>query len=158
RLSIGGHDYGPVQVGDTAWWSVPIANPGDDTAHVRGISLSDPAGFLPESTSLKYDLASGDTAWVRIGFLPDAERDYRSDILVKNDDGLEATNVLQGRGYLLRASIDGYDWGERWVGSVHDTVVDLRNPANYPVTIDRVWIDAGDVGDFAVTPLPAPVT
>lgn len=157
-LSIGGHDYGSVQVGDTSWWNVPIANPGKDTAHVRGVAFSDPAGFLPESTTLKYDLAEGDTAWVRVGFVPVAERQYSTEILVQNEDGLEAANTLIGRGYALRASIDGYDWGPRWVGSVHDTIVNVCNAASYPVTIDRVWIDVGDIGDFDAAPLPAPIT
>ncbi len=158
RLALGGHDYGALHIGDTALWRVAVVNSGSDTAFLRGVATDDPVTFAPEKSDFRYDLPMGDTLWVSYGFKPTGERSYRSAISVKNDDGLEAVAELVGSGYHLRAAIGGYDWGARWVGSTHDTLVAIRNTDARAITIDSVWIDAGDISDFAATPLDAPIT
>lgn len=158
KLSIGGWDFGKIQVGDTGMTRLPIINSGTDTAFITGIAVADPIAFPVPQPNFRDTLLVGDTTWATVAFVPAAETGYRSAVFVNNEDGLEATNTLLGSGYLLSAVIEGYDWKQRWVGSVHDTVVMLRNTGREPITISKVWIDAGDVGDFEAEPLPAPIT
>ncbi|MCE7934725.1 MAG: T9SS C-terminal target domain-containing protein [Chlorobi bacterium CHB2] len=158
KLEIGGWDFGKIQVGDTGMARLPIVNSGTDTAFVTGITIAEAAIFPAPAASFRDTLLVGDTTWVDVAFVPQAQADYRSAVFLNNDDGLEATNTLLGSGYILAATIDGYDWKERWVGSVHDTLVLLRNTAREPVTISRIWIDAGDTGDFEAEPLLVPLT
>ncbi|MEO5929931.1 MAG: T9SS type A sorting domain-containing protein [Candidatus Kapaibacterium sp.] len=158
RLSIGGYDFGRRQVGDTLCTTVPLTNIGEDTAHVTGVTLSDPAAFLPDPTFFPRLIPAGDTVWLPVCFAPLDEQSYSSDVLLENKDGLEASNNLLGSGYMLRAMIDGCDWKERWVGTTHDSVVYLRNRGASPIRIDSIWIGEGDIGDFNVDPLPGPTT
>lgn len=158
KLEIGGWDFGKIQVGDTGMTRLPIINNGTDTAFITGITVADAVTFPAPQAKFRDTLLIGDTTWVTVAFVPRAETSYRSGVFVNNEDGLEATNTLLGSGYILTAAIDGYDWKERWVGSVHDTVVMLRNTAREPITISKVWIDIGDIGDFEAEPLPAPIT
>ena len=156
-ITIARYDFGAWQVGDSASARVAITNIGDDTAHVTGVDLEDPAAFILDRSVFPRRLARGDTLWLPVRFAPLAEKSYSTKTFVRNDDGLEATGMLTGNGYVLQAQIDGYDWGERWVGSVHDTIVLVRNITSHPITIDRVWIDAGDIGEFKAEPLLSPV-
>jgi hypothetical protein len=158
KLGIGPYDFGLLQVGDTACAEVPIINMGTDTAHLTGLELGTPKGFIPDQGVFPRDLAPGDTLWVPICFAPTEEGDYLSDIFPLNTDGLEdAMNQVRGLGYRLLATISGYDWKNRWVGTSHDTLVFVRNLGNEPITIDSIRITAGDIGDFNAEPLPAPV-
>lgn len=158
RITIGGHDFDSVQVGDTLCTLLPVANIGDDTAHITAIDLADMTGFMVDGSTLPRDLAPGDTLWVNVCFAPNAERTFSSDVFPENSDGLETTNTIRGIGYMLFASIGGYDWKARWVNSKNDTIVFIRNLSSAPITIDRIWISDGDIGDFKVDDLPAPVT
>jgi hypothetical protein len=158
KLGIGPYDFGLLQVGDTGCAEVPIINMGTDTAHLTGLDLGTPAGFIPDKSKFPHDLAPGDTLMVPICFAPTDERPYLSDIFPLNTDGLEdAMNQVKGLGYRLLATISGYDWKNRWVGTSHDTIVFVRNLGNEPITIDSIRISAGDIGDFNAEPLPAPV-
>jgi len=158
RLTTRGYDFGRIQVGDTLCHPIPIVNVGSDTAHVTGLDMVDTVHFMYDPSLFPRDLAPGDTMWIPICFAPDRESRYTSDFLVRNSDGLEVGDSLVGRGYRLRASINGYDWRERRVGTRNDTVVYVRNLSTSAIEVTSVWISDGDVGDFAVEPLQATVT
>lgn len=156
-ISIGGYDFGTIQVGDTLCAMIPVTNTGEDTAHVTGLLLSDSTTFVYDHSRFPANLAKGDTLWVNICFTPRAEQGYLGDLFPRNSDGLEDVDSLRGAGFTLQAVINGYDWHERRVGSQNDTVVFVRNLSNNPITISRVWISDGDIGDFAAEDLPGPV-
>ncbi len=153
EIRIGGYDYGTIQVGDTLCTTVPVTNIGGDTAHLTGLQLSQPRAFLPDPSVFPHDLASGDTLWVKICFVPDSERVYTSDILPLNSDGLEDKNQIVGGGYQLRAAIGGYDWHARWVGTTNDSIVYVHNRSSQALTVSTVWIDGPQSNEFAVEPL-----
>ncbi len=158
RITVGGYDFGSLQVGDTACTMIPIANTGTDNAYLTKLELENITGFIPDQSPFPVSLAPGDTLWVPVCFSPREERGYTSNIFPENTDGLEASNTLLGRGYELRATISGGDMGDLWVGDEHDSVVYVTNLAKEAVRIDSVWISGGDVGDFMVVePLQAPV-
>lgn len=159
EITISGHDFGRIQVGDTACARVAIVNTGSDTAFLTGLGLPDPNIFIPDTSAFPFALPPGDTLWVGVCFVPVDQAIYTSDVLPLNSDGLEAKNTLRGAGYRLSGWIGGYDWGRRWIGPTwHDTVVFIHNSSDDPLTIDRVWIGSGDVGDFKVEALAAPVS
>ena len=165
-LVIGGHNYGRVQLGDTACALVPIVNIGSDTAFLRELTLPDPQTFIadqsvfnnPRQPGGAYPLAPGDTLWVPVCFAPLAEREYFNDISPRNDDDLTATNTLTGSGYRLRATIGGADMGRRWVGSPKDSTVYVTNVGTDPITITRIYLGGGDVGDFRIDTLDQEIT
>lgn len=154
KLNVAPYDFGDIQIGDTACTLVPIVNYGSDTAYLTGVTI--PEGtFVADESIFDHKLPPGDTLFVPICFAPSKEQQYTSPILVDNEDGLEASNRLDGLGYLLLAEIDGYDWGKRWVGTSHDTIVHIRNLTDRPIEINSVSI-TGDVGDFEVrTQIPS---
>lgn len=156
NLTIGSHDYGRMQLGESGCTMVPIANTGDDDAHLTGLFVEKGAIFLADTAGLfPHTLAPGDTLWVKICFDPDAPLDFIATIAPRNSDGIETEGNLRGGAYQLRASIDGYDWRNRWIGSVNDTVVFVHNRSADPVTITRVWLDSGDVDVFSITRPPS---
>ncbi len=157
-LETGGYDFGRLQVGDTLCQPIPIINTGSDTAHVTGLALDDSTAFRFDKSIFPRDLAPGDTMWVDICFTPGSEARFFSGFLIRNGDGLESGDSVVGRGYRLRASINGYDWHERRVGSVNDTVVFVRNLSSSDIDVTSVWISGGDIGDFSVVPLPGVAT
>lgn len=150
-LTIPDYDFGEVQIGDTACAKIPIVNTGSDTAYLTGVTI--PNGvFIEDPSVFPKALAPGDTLWVPVCFVPDEEggSPFRSPIGADNSDGLEAAATLTGSTYQLLAEIDGYDWGQRWVGTRHDTIVHIRNLTGRPIRIDSIWIANGDEGDFAI--------
>lgn len=156
-VKIGGHDYGRMQVGDSACAEIFITNYGGDTAHITGVLLDDPKAFVADPSVFPRNLAAGDTMWVKICFGAGAEQSYTSGILPLNTDGLEDRNTLLGAGYRLRGWISGYDWHQRWLGSSYNSTVYVHNVSSSPLTITKIWIADGDIGDFKVDPLPGPV-
>ncbi len=153
-IQIGGYDFGRMQVGDTGCTRIPIVNTGTDTAHLTGLGLPDPNIFIPDVSLFPFSLPPGDTLWVRVCFSPREEAIYTADVLPLNDDRLEAMNKLRGAGYILRGWLSGHDWHERWIGPVwHDSVVYLHNFSDAPLTVYKVWLGSGDVGDFKVEAL-----
>jgi len=155
-LTVGDYDYGRIQAGEDSCALVPIANTGDDSAHLTGLSVENGTIFRADTAGVfPHTLAPLDTLWVRICFRPDAEGNFTAGISPRNTDGLETQGALRGSGYLLRVSIDGYDWKGRWVGSTNDTVVYLHNHSVDPVTITRVWLDSGDLDVFSIPTQPS---
>jgi|GEM_PF-2346487 len=152
KLSVGGYDFGKLQLGDDSCAMIPITNIGDDTAHVTGLALAGMNGFTVDTTVFPRDLAAGDTLWVPVCFTPDTAGSYGVDIMARNLDGLEAGDSLKGIGYVLHAAISGYDWKERWIFSKHDSVVFIRNLSAETLTIDSVRIIDGDMSDFRAEP------
>lgn len=157
-ITIGGYDFGSVQVGDTACTRVPIANNGSDTALLTGVTIAENV-FVEDPSVFPHALPPGDTLWVSVCFIPGKEGDFSSLIGADNSDGLEATAALVGNSYELLAEIDGYDWGTRWVGTEHDTIVHIHNRTGRPIRVDSIWIANGDEGDFAIlTQIPPSIT
>jgi len=152
-LETAGYDFGRLQSGDSLCQPIPIINVGSDTAHITGLEMEDSTVFSYDLSVFPRDLAPGDTMWVPVCFKPDREARFISDFRVRNTDGLETGDSVIGRGYRLRASINGYDWRERRVGSRSDTVVFVRNLSSSPLDVTSVWISDGDIGDFAVEQL-----
>ncbi len=151
NVDIGGYDFGLLPVGDTACTRIPVTNTGSDTLHLTDVEFTEEGGYIVDRSVLPADLAPGDTVWVPVCFAPLEEAGYLSDIFPMNNDGVEGENKVRGAGYVLRATLGGYDWKERWVNTTHDTVVLLRNLSTQPITIDSVYIDAtGDPGDFTI--------
>ncbi len=162
QINIEGHDFGEVQVGDTACsdTTVFIANTGTDTAFLTGVTIiGEKDIFIADSSIFPYALPPGDTLWVPVCFIPTGEDDYDSFIGAKNNDGLETVGTLLGKGYQLLAKIDGYDWEERRVGTEHRGVVHLRNLKGHEIRIDSLWLEKGGDEDFALlTPIPLSIT
>jgi hypothetical protein len=152
-LRIGGWDFGRVQIGDTVCQTIAIENIGSDTAFLTGLMLPTPDGFIPDRSVFPAALPQGGTLMVRVCFAPTAEATYRSDVSPRNDDDLEATNELRGIGFRPRATLGGADMGRLWIGDSHDSIVYVTNVGTDPITVTRVWLDGGDVGDFYVEPL-----
>lgn len=158
QLLIEGWDFGAVQIGDTACDRVPIVNTGTDTAYLTGVTLPE-SHFTADESVFPYALPPGDTLWVPVCFVPTAESVSTSLIGADNSDGLEAVSRLDGSGYQLLAEIDGYDWGVRWVGTQHDTIVHIRNLTDRAIRIDSIWLADGDNGDFTIlTQIPPSAT
>ncbi len=160
-LEMSGYDFGEVHIGDTVCASVPIVNTGDWPVRLTGLAMIDDNDdvYVEDLTIFPVTLEPGDTIWVPVCFVPHAEQDYPVIIGADNEDGLEAAARLDGSGYHLLAEIEGYDWGKRKVGSQHDQVVHITNLKRHTITIDRVWLENGDDGDFTIlTPIPPTVT
>ena len=162
QINIEGHDFGEVQVGDTACsdTTVFIANTGTDTAFLTGVTIiGEKDIFIADSSIFPYALPPGDTLWVPVCFIPTGEDDYNSFIGAKNNDGLETVSTLLGKGYQLLAEIDGYDWEERRVGTEHRGVVYLRNLKDHEIRIDSLWLKKRGDEDFALlTRIPPSIT
>lgn len=157
-ISIGGYDFGSIQIGDTACTTVPIVNSGSDTAFLTGVTITENI-FVEDPSVFPHALPPGDTLWVPVCFIPGKEGDFSSPIGADNNDGLEAVASLIGGAYQLLAEIEGYNWGVRWVGTQHDTIVHIQNLTNLPIQIDSIWIANGDDGDFAIlTQIPPSIT
>lgn len=157
-LDIEGHDFGEVQVGETKCDSVPVTNPGSIPIVLTGVTIVEDV-FVEDPSIFPYVLGPGDTLWVSLCFTPKREGTVDSPIGAENEEGLEAVAVLRGSGYVLRAEIDGYDWGRRWVGTTHDTIVHVRNLTDRTIEIDSIWLAGGDDGDFTLlTQVPPAVT
>ena len=157
-LSILGHDFGRVQLGDTLCTVIPVANIGSDTAYLTGLDLPNPASYSYDRGAFPHALPEGDTLWVAVCFSPTEETSYITDVSPRNDDDLTAMNSLRGVGYRPRAALGGADMGRLWIGETHDSVVYVTNIGTDPITITRVWLEGGDVGDFIVEPLDAEQT
>ena len=160
-LTIGGYDYGKVQVGRDSAAMVPMTNLGSDFATATGIRLETPDGFVttPFPTSVVIAPGRSINIPVPVRFTPTDEKGYLTRIFLLNEDGLEASDTLRGAGYMLRAAIEGCDWETKWVGTSHDSVRYIRNLGKEPITITDVSIVAGDIGEFRIIdPIEVPVT
>ncbi len=160
QLTLGGFDFGEMQVGDTACAVIPIANIGTDTAHMTGLDLELPDGFTSDKTSLPAVLPPGDTLWVRVCFTPTIDRSYVTGVIGRKSDDLirDPRNVLTGAGFALTARLDSCDWGRRQLASTNDSLVYIRNTSSHPIDIDRIWLSFGDASDFPVDISRAPAT
>lgn len=160
-LDVRGYDFGELHIGDTACAPIPVVNTGEVPIRVTGLRYLDnnPQIYLEDRGVFPADIAPGDTLWVPVCFVPRQERDYPIAFGADNDEGLEAVANLDGSGYHLLAEIDGYDWGQRRVGTQHDQVITMRNLKRHTITVDSIWLAGGDAGDFTIlTPIPPAVT
>lgn len=91
------HDFGDVQVGDTATWPMRIQNSGSDWLSIREISSSN-AVFQPGQSHL-YVPPSGE-AIVDVTFSPPAIQVYLGGLTIKTNDPVlpQVMIPLQGRG------------------------------------------------------------
>lgn len=157
-IEILGHDFGAVQLGDTKCDSVPVVNVGSVPVELTGVTIMENV-FVEDDSIFPVTLLPGDTLWVPVCFTPTDEPLISSLIGADNEDGLEATATLTGSGYFLLAEIDGYDWENRWVGTMHDTIVQVRNLTDRPIVVDSIWLANGDQGDFTLlTQIPPAIT
>ncbi len=158
QLTILGHDFGPVQIGDTKCDSVPIVNDGTIPVEVTGVLIAEDL-FVEDDSIFPATIQPGDTLWVPICFTPTEEPVITSIIGAENDEGIETTASLTGSGYVLLAEIDGYDWMTRWVGTTHDTIVHVRNMTGRAIVVDSIWLANGDESDFTLmTQIPPAIT
>ncbi|MBC8144257.1 MAG: choice-of-anchor D domain-containing protein, partial [bacterium] len=165
-LSISGHDFGRVQLGDTACTLIRVLNIGSDTAYLRSIDLPNPEAFIPDQrvfvdpsdASKPYPLGPGDSLMVPVCFAPTEEKPYLSDVSPRNDDDVSAMNSIRGSGYRLRATLGGADLGSHWIGTSKDSTVFVTNVGTDPITITRIWLGAGDSSDFRIDTLEQAIT
>jgi len=91
------HNFGNVALGDSASWTLPVTNTGEDTLNVSGISSSTAVFKTPASGS--FAVAAGETAQVQVRFLPGSAGLATGTLtIVDNDPASTGTVSLTGFG------------------------------------------------------------
>lgn len=125
-------DLGDVLVGDTVCGEVPLVN--DGTAPVMvdsllaGVNLG--AGKVWYRTSrpaLPLRLEPGDTIWFDICATADQEGPGQRTDTIASADAQGVSSTIRLRGVRPRLASIIIDWGNRRVGSRHDTTIVLSN-------------------------------
>jgi hypothetical protein len=123
-------DLGDVRQGDTACAPLSIVNTGSTPLTLTGAMLEEQLrGMRIDTTGLLLprSIKPGDQIWVRVCFTPiDSGVVTRTDTVTASG-GVSALLVTRGRGVRPNIPSVVIDWGRRRVGTIHDTVVVLRN-------------------------------
>jgi len=122
-------DFGDVRIGDTVCLPVPIVNDGQSVIRIEKLAFFNEVRFYVDTASLKLpiELLPGDTVWVDVCFTPTAERDYDRTDSVVTSPFLGETTTYYGRGVRPDVKDIVIDWGDRRVGTRHDTTGVLNN-------------------------------
>ncbi len=131
-----------------------IHNPGTDTLVITAIKgvqfpfiLSDPT-----NPPLPIKILPGDRVYLTdICFTPDSDGEYSFDITFENNGaGPDSISTWTGSSTSPGPYITGYDWGNRRVLTVNDTVVFIRNAGTSPVRITDVHLDPQSMENFRI--------
>lgn len=142
-LAAGGHDFGAVATGDTAWWILDLSNVGEDSLSVASIGADDTA-FLVDFTAA-LALAPGDTADVAVGFAPQAPGAFVGQLLLAHDDpGGPGTADLDGTGRAGSALFAEtvLDFGATELGATDTLAAWLGNHGDAMFTVATAVVDS----------------
>ncbi len=123
-------DLGDVRIGDTACGRVGIINDADRSVEALNLIATQlDTLFILDTASLGLPrtIPPGDTLWVRVCFSPIRLGPAQRIDSVVGQAAASAVLVSRARGVSPQVAPLIIDWKERFVGSVNDTVVRLRN-------------------------------
>ncbi len=130
-LSVSGHDFGNVSVGDTSFGFIHVVNTG-------GISLTATQLVGLQNDQFKVDtmglfprvILPRDTLKIPCKFSPIIKGEQLDAFTINNDKSLANQAILKGNGLLPTINSISIDWKERHLQSTHDTIARISNSGN----------------------------
>jgi hypothetical protein len=123
-------DFGEVRIGDTACGRIAIINDGDRPTDAQKLITSTvDTNFVVDTASLGLprSIPAGDTLWVSACFIARQRGSAERIDSVVGSVSTGAVLVYRARGVIPEVAPLIIDWKERFVGSMNDTIVRLRN-------------------------------
>ncbi|MFQ6092235.1 MAG: choice-of-anchor D domain-containing protein [bacterium] len=163
QLSEGSHDFGEVEVGSSANWTLIISNVGSMPLTVSSV-VSDRNDFTVVSPAFPQILGAGDHIDVVVSFTPLSVGVKSGQLTITSDDPDEETLTVSlvgtgipvsGVGPDISLSAPSYDYGTVMMGTSEDWVLQIYNVGTEDLVVYSI---SSDNSDFGVVYPPFPQT
>lgn len=139
------HDFGPVLVGESLTWNLPVNNFGDADLILINPTFSDTSFYFAPSVTFPRTIVPGGTAQLPVIFAPNNRQIYAETVSLQTND-LETPTIqvsLQGSGLApeISADADSHDFGEVTLPDSTTWTLTITNTGNATLNFTDISSD-----------------
>ncbi len=146
EVSADAHDFGGVNVGESAEWTFTISNLGQDVLTIENIEVDNDAFTIDPADG--FELEGEASREVMVTFTPDDRGGYEGDLAIMSDDEDEGEIhiALTGSGNRpdIEVDADQIDFGEADINEEVERSFTLRNEGNVDLVVEEIAVDDED--------------